>query len=125
MIISGIGLICRNVMVMTAGSTGKAKSSGSKKTSHEIGWKVTKNHLEAEGYQNIRSPRDAIKQFFDLGLIRDDTQWLQGLEDRDLTAYTYNNSTADKVILLIRETYYPLMEGRKVLVGKSFIFYTE
>jgi nucleotidyltransferase substrate binding protein (TIGR01987 family) len=77
--------------------------------SFELSWKVMKGHLEAGGYQNIRSPRDAIEQFYDLGLIHDDTQWLQGLEDRDLMAYTYNDANAHKVILLIRETYYPLM----------------
>lgn len=44
-------------------------------------------------------------------MVEEGNTWLKGLEDRNLTAHTYNESTAEKVALLIRETYYPLFQA--------------
>jgi nucleotidyltransferase substrate binding protein (TIGR01987 family) len=77
-------------------------------TVFELSWKVMKDYLEDGGYQDIRSPREAIKKFFEIGMIEEGSAWLKGLEDRNLTAHTYNEATAEKVVHLIRGTYYPL-----------------
>ncbi|MFA7567071.1 MAG: nucleotidyltransferase substrate binding protein [Alkalispirochaeta sp.] len=37
-----------------------------------------------------------------------DTRWLQGLEDRNLTAHTYNEMTAQQVDAMIRGIYFGL-----------------
>jgi nucleotidyltransferase substrate binding protein (TIGR01987 family) len=74
----------------------------------ELGWKLLKDYQEAEGY-TIASPRDAIKQAYQSGLIRAGHDWIDALEDRNLTTHTYNEQTAVEVEQKIRHTYYPLL----------------
>ncbi len=76
----------------------------------ELSWKLMKDYLEDPGFLNIRSPREAVKKTFEIGLISDGSQWLQGLEDRNLTAHTYNEATALQVDTMIRETYHILFQ---------------
>lgn len=72
----------------------------------ELSWKLLKDYLEEQGYQ-ISSPRQAIKQAFQIGLLGDGHTWLQALEDRNLTTHTYNEQTAILVEQKIRQAYYP------------------
>jgi nucleotidyltransferase substrate binding protein (TIGR01987 family) len=74
----------------------------------ELGWKLLKDVLEAEGF-TINSPRDAIKQAFQSTLIRQGHDWLDALEDRNLTTHTYNDQTAIAVEQKIRTRYYPCL----------------
>ena len=75
----------------------------------ELSWKLLKDYLEAEGY-NVRSPREAIKQAFQIGLIENGHEWMAALSDRNLTTYTYNEATAQVVEKKIRDSYYPLLQ---------------
>ncbi len=75
----------------------------------ELAWKLLKDYLVAEGY-TIKSPRDAIKQAFQSGIIIEGHQWMAALEDRNLTTHTYNETTALAVEQSIRHKYYPLLE---------------
>lgn len=68
----------------------------------ELGWKLLKDYQEAEGY-TISSPRDAIKQAFQSGLISAGHDWINALEDRNLTTHTYNEATAAAVEEKIRQ----------------------
>lgn len=74
----------------------------------ELSWKLLKDYLDAEGYA-IKSPREAIKQAFQVELIQDGHAWIQALEDRNLTTHTYNEQTALLVETKIRHSYYPLL----------------
>lgn len=73
----------------------------------ELAWKMMKDYLTEQGFQNIRSPREAIKKCFEIELLERADIWLQGLEDRNLTAHTYNEKTAEEVDSMIREIYFP------------------
>ena len=88
----------------------------------ELGWKLLKDYQEAEGY-SIKSPRDAIKQAFQSGLIDAGHDWMSALEDRNLTTHTYNEQTAVAVEQKIRQSYYPLLvqlqKAFTTLVGKT------
>lgn len=75
----------------------------------ELAWKLLKDYQLAEGCQ-VNSPRSAIKQAFQAGLIEDGHAWVQALEDRNLATHTYNEATAQLVEKKIREAYYPLLE---------------
>jgi nucleotidyltransferase substrate binding protein (TIGR01987 family) len=75
----------------------------------ELAWKLLKDYLEAQGFTEVKSPRAVLKQAFEVELIGDGHQWLQGLQDRNLTAHTYNEETAVLVENLVRQTYYPLL----------------
>jgi nucleotidyltransferase substrate binding protein (TIGR01987 family) len=75
----------------------------------ELSWKMLKDYLTAEGF-TPQSPRAAIKQAFASELITDGAIWLRALEDRNLTAHTYDEATAERVESIIRNDYYPLLE---------------
>ncbi len=76
--------------------------------SFELAWKLLKDYLEGEGFI-INSPREAIKQAFQSGLLSDGHPWLNALQDRNLTAHTYDESTALEVEKQIREVYFPIL----------------
>lgn len=78
----------------------------------ELGWKLLKDFLEAEGYA-INSPRDAIKQGYQSQIIEAGHEWINALEDRNLTTHTYNEQTAELVERKIRQDYYPLLLSLK------------
>ncbi len=85
----------------------------------EIGWKLLKDFLEAEGYV-INSPRAAIKQAFQSQLITAGHEWISALDDRNLTTHTYNEEIAELVERKIRQNYYPLLLSlRQTFVQKT------
>jgi nucleotidyltransferase substrate binding protein (TIGR01987 family) len=75
----------------------------------ELSWKTLKDYLNEIGYEEVNSPRSAIKKAFEIGIIADGHLWLKALEDRNLTAHTYEEETAIEVERLIRESYYPMV----------------
>lgn len=78
--------------------------------SFELSWKTLKDYLEEQGFVDVKSPRTAIKKAFEINLVSDGHTWLQALEDRNLTAHTYDEETAIEVVQLIRNMYYPLLK---------------
>lgn len=75
----------------------------------ELAWKMMRDYLQEEGY-SISSPREAIKQSFQSGIIEDGHPWMEALEDQNLTTHTYDEATAEKVVTSIREDYFPIIE---------------
>lgn len=75
----------------------------------ELAWKTLKDYLEAQGFQ-VTSPRDTLKQAFQSELIQNGHAWMEALDDRNLTAHTYDEATSIKVDQLIREKYAPLLK---------------
>lgn len=65
-----------------------------------------KDYLEAQEF-NVKSPREAIKQAFQIGLIEDGHVWLDALSDRNLRVHTYDEVLAKKMLEDIRDTYFP------------------
>jgi len=76
--------------------------------SFELAWKVLKDYLEGEGF-TIVSPRDAIKQAFQAGILEDGHIWIEALKDRNLTVHTYEERIAVAVEQKIRESYFPAL----------------
>lgn len=74
---------------------------------HELAWKVMKDYAEYQGYTDIRGSRDAIRKALEIGLIAD-KQWMETIEDRNLTSHNYNNDVAAEIYENIMQTYYPL-----------------
>lgn len=78
--------------------------------SFELGWKLLKDYLEEQGFQEVKSPRAALKKAFEIGLIEHGHEWMQLLEDRNLTSHTYDEEIATQMEQLINQKYYPIME---------------
>jgi nucleotidyltransferase substrate binding protein (TIGR01987 family) len=77
--------------------------------SFELGWKLLKDYEEAEGFA-VKSPRDAIKQAFQSEFISQGHDWIDALDDRNLTTHTYNEATAVAVEKKIHEKYFPCLQ---------------
>ncbi len=60
----------------------------------ELGWKVLKDYLQ---YLSIfcRSPRHCLKEAYSLGLIDFEEDWLDMLDDRNLSVHTYSEELAE------------------------------
>jgi len=70
----------------------------------ELGWKVLKDYLESQGFI-VKSPREAIKQAYQIELINDGHVWLEALSKRNLTTHTYNEELVKELVKRITQVY--------------------
>lgn len=73
--------------------------------SFELAWKLMKDYLEYEGFQEVKSPRAVIKKAFESQIITNGHTWLDLLADRNLATHTYDDQKASELEHLIRHTY--------------------
>jgi nucleotidyltransferase substrate binding protein, HI0074 family len=72
----------------------------------ELSWKMMKDYLESEGFAP-KSPRETIKQAFQVELFGDAHVWMDALKDRNLTVHTYDEVFAQEMNDKIKNNYYP------------------
>jgi len=77
--------------------------------SFELAWKVLKDYLEYEEFE-VKSPRQTIKQAFQIELIENGHVWIDVLADRNLTTHTYNEQLAKELIEDIIRVYLPELD---------------
>ena len=75
----------------------------------ELAWKVLKDYLEAQEYL-VKSPRETVKQAFQIGLIDNGHVWMDALSNRNLTTHTYDEELANKMINEIITMYLPELD---------------
>lgn len=75
----------------------------------ELGWKLLKEYLEYEKIGEFNSPRSTIKECFSIGIIEDAEQWLDMLDDRNLTSHTYDEEIAKEIYRNIISKYYDVL----------------
>ena len=75
----------------------------------ELAWKVLKDYLESEGYM-VKSPRETVKQAFQIGLIDNGHIWIDALSNRNLTTLTYDEKLATKMTSEILNAYLPELD---------------
>ena len=75
----------------------------------ELAWKVLKDYLESEGYM-VKSPRETVKQAFQIGLIDNGHVWIDALSNRNLTTHTYDEELATKMTSEILNAYLPELD---------------
>lgn len=75
----------------------------------ELGWKLLKEYLEFEKLGEFNSPRSTIKECFSIGFIEDAEQWLDMLDDRNLTSHTYDEEIAKEIYRNIIAKYYDVL----------------
>lgn len=86
--------------------------------SFELSWKLMKDYLEAQGF-NVKSPRETIKQAYQIGLIDDGHIWIDALSDRNLTVHTYDEELAKKMVEDIIHVYFPKLKQLYYELGKE------
>ncbi|MCR4314639.1 MAG: nucleotidyltransferase substrate binding protein [Candidatus Uhrbacteria bacterium] len=62
----------------------------------ELAWKSLQKYLEDEKIL-CQSPKSCLKEAFQLGLVEDDSLWMQMLDDRNLTVHTYKQQLAKDI----------------------------
>ena len=75
----------------------------------ELAWKVLKDYLEAQEYL-VKSPRETVKQAFQIGLIDNGHVWMDALSNRNLTTHTYDEELANKLTNEIITMYLPELD---------------
>ena len=73
---------------------------------HELAWKVMKDFLEYEGYQNITGSRSATRGFFNLDLVTDGQTWMDMIESRNKTVHTYHENILEQEYSKVIGSYY-------------------
>lgn len=84
----------------------------------ELSWKLMKDYLEAQELQ-VKSPRETIKQAYQIGLIDDGHIWIDALSDRNLTVHTYDEELAKKMVEDIIKVYFPELKKLYVKLTKE------
>jgi len=75
---------------------------------HELAWKVMKDYLEYEGYQNVAGSRTATKEAFNKGLLTRGQVWMDMIESRNNTVHTYNENILEVEFKNIVNNYFHL-----------------
>lgn len=78
---------------------------------HELAWNTLKDFLEERGVQNLYGSKDATRAAFRAGLIENGETWMDMIKSRNLTSHTYDESTAEKIVSNIIETYFAEFEA--------------
>ena len=76
----------------------------------ELSWKVLKDLLFYEGYEE-KGPRSAIRRSFEVEFIndRDCELLLEALERRNVLSHTYRENVALEAETLIKDRYHPVL----------------
>ena len=80
---------------------------------YELAWNTLRDFLKYQGYTDIYGSRDTIRHAFELELIQDGQSWMDMLESRNKTSYTYNEETAEEICRAVREVYFDLFQQLK------------
>jgi len=75
----------------------------------ELSWKVLKDYLENEGYDNVKNGKQAIRQAFQDEIITNAEGWMEALEKRNLTSHTYDDQILEETVSYIQDGFYPLV----------------
>jgi len=75
----------------------------------ELAWKTLKDYLEHQGFIDITSGKQAIRQAFQAKVIHQAEVWMAALEIRNESSHTYNAQVLDKVIQFIADKFYPVL----------------
>ncbi len=62
----------------------------------ELSWKLLQAYSKEQGI-DCYSPRNCIREAYNLGVISDSEKWFDFLNARNLTSHTYSQEIADKI----------------------------
>lgn len=85
---------------------------------HELAWNVLKDFLQDQGDQSIKGSKDTIRAAFKAELIQDGEDWMETILARNSSSHTYDENTAERLVVHIVEKYFPLFEKLKVEMEK-------
>ena len=72
---------------------------------HELAWNVIKDFFYYQGNTEIRGSRDAVREAFATGIIKNGDAWMEMIVSRNKTSHTYDESTAEEIVTNIIDIY--------------------
>ncbi len=76
---------------------------------HELAWNTLKDFLQSQDFK-LYGSRDTTRAAFKEGIIENGEAWMDMIRHRNLTTHTYNEDTAEEVVLAILNIYYSEFE---------------
>jgi nucleotidyltransferase substrate binding protein (TIGR01987 family) len=76
---------------------------------HELGWNVLKDYLEAQGFFDIIGSKGATREAFKNGLITEGEAWMDMIKARNLTLRTYRDKIAEDIVKDILGRFHPAL----------------
>ena len=76
---------------------------------HELGWKVLKDCLEAQGFVGIIGSKGAAREAFKNGLVTDGEAWMDMIKARKASSHTYKTEVADDIARDILGRFHPAL----------------
>lgn len=70
----------------------------------EILWKTIKLFLKHQGV-DVKTPRECLKEAFRIGIIDDEENFLDMLEDRNVTTHLYDKEESEQIFIRIKNNY--------------------
>ncbi|TDQ18302.1 nucleotidyltransferase substrate binding protein (TIGR01987 family) [Algoriphagus boseongensis] len=88
---------------------------------HELAWNVLKDYFTYQGNPTITGSRDASREAFRRGLIKDGEGWMEMIKSRNQSSHTYNEEIASEITDKIKSTYFSLFKDleNKLMAIKS------
>ena len=76
----------------------------------EQSWKAIKEILQENGVAEAQtgSPRQVLKTAYQMGMIKDEENWLAALVSRNNVAHAYNRAVAAEIVSKTKEIYYDM-----------------
>ena len=76
---------------------------------HELGWNVLKDYLDAQGFVNIIGSKGATREAFKNALITDGDAWMDMIKARNATSHTYKPEVAEDIANDILGRFHPAL----------------
>ena len=73
---------------------------------HELSWKMIKDFFDSQGNVVIYGSKDATREAFKFGLIKDGDVWMRMIKSRNITSHTYDEKTVDEIVESVFGEYY-------------------
>lgn len=78
---------------------------------HELAWNLMKDWLLWKGPVVLAGSRDVTREAFAQGLIADGETWMDMIRARNLSSHTYNEETAEEILILVVDRYCEAFEA--------------
>ena len=72
---------------------------------HELAWNLIKDYFKYQGNSEIYGSRDASREAYNKGLIKNGHIWMEMIISRNKTSHTYNEETVEEIITAIINEY--------------------
>ena len=84
----------------------------------EVYWKMLKRLLHSEGIET-KTPRETLKEAYQVGWLAEEQAWLQMLKDRNETSQVYHEGMALRIVANING-YFPEMKTTFLKLKKRY-----